>query len=103
VPEAPVPLLSADQLRALLKACEGRGYPERRDAAIIRLFVDTGMRLSELTNLTVDDVDFTDSVAFVLGTGHRQEHRWQGDDGAKNHTKAVRWTITCPDEKGRNP
>jgi site-specific recombinase XerD len=71
VPEAPVPLLSADQLRALLKACEGKGYPERRDTAIIRLFADTGMRLSELTNLTVDDVDFTDNIALVLGKGRR--------------------------------
>jgi integrase/recombinase XerC len=71
LPEAPVPLLSLDQLRALLKVCEGKEYPERRDTAIIRLFVDTGMRLSELTNLTVNDVDLSDGVALVLGKGRR--------------------------------
>jgi site-specific recombinase XerD len=71
VPEHPVPLLTMDQLKALLKACEGKDYPERRDTAIIRLFIDTGMRLSELTNLTVDDIDFTDHVALVLGKGRR--------------------------------
>jgi site-specific recombinase XerD len=71
VPEHPVPLLTMDQLKALLKACEGKEYPERRDTAIIRLFIDTGMRLSELTNLTVVDLDFTDSVALVLGKGRR--------------------------------
>jgi integrase/recombinase XerC len=71
LPETPVPLLSVDQLRALLKVCEGKDYPERRDTAVIRLFVDTGMRLSELTNLTINDVDLTDGVALVLGKGRR--------------------------------
>jgi site-specific recombinase XerD len=71
VPEMPVPLLSLDQLRALLRACEGKGYAERRDTAIVRLFVDTGMRLSELTQLGVGDVDLVDGVALVLGKGRR--------------------------------
>jgi integrase len=38
---------------------------------VIRLFVDTGMRLSDLTHLTVDDVDLSDGVALVLGKGRR--------------------------------
>jgi site-specific recombinase XerD len=71
VPETPVPLLSLDQLRALLRVCEGKEYAERRDVAVIRTFVDTGMRLSELTHLTVADVDLTDGVALVLGKGRR--------------------------------
>jgi site-specific recombinase XerC len=71
LPESPIPLLSLDQLRALLKVCEGKEYPERRDTAVIRLFVDAGMRLSELTNLTVNDVDLSDGVALVLGKCRR--------------------------------
>lgn len=71
VPDKPVPLLSMDQLRALLKACAGKDLTARRDAAIIRLFLDTGLRLSELTNLAVDDVDLTDGVAVVMGKGRR--------------------------------
>jgi integrase/recombinase XerC len=42
VPEEPVPVLSRDQPKALLAACKGSGFAERRDTAIIRLFVDTG-------------------------------------------------------------
>jgi integrase len=34
VPETPVPVLGDDDLRRLLAACDGRGYEERRDAAI---------------------------------------------------------------------
>ncbi|HEX3426066.1 MAG TPA: phage integrase N-terminal SAM-like domain-containing protein, partial [Acidimicrobiales bacterium] len=48
VPEVPVPVLGDDELRALLSACDGRGFEERRDTAIVRLFLDSGMRLSEL-------------------------------------------------------
>jgi len=56
VPEEPVPL-TRDQLKALLAACKGAGFTERRDTAIIRLFLDTGMRLAEMTGLSVPDLD----------------------------------------------
>jgi site-specific recombinase XerD len=70
-PEAPVPVLTDDQLRALLKVCSGASFEDRRDLAIVRLFIDSGMRLSELAGLKVDDVDFTDGVAVVMGKGRR--------------------------------
>ncbi|MDQ6682206.1 MAG: site-specific integrase, partial [Chloroflexota bacterium] len=40
----PVPVLSSEQLSALLKACRGTGFEEIRDTALIRLLIDTGMR-----------------------------------------------------------
>ncbi len=51
MPEEPVPVLGDDELRRLLAACEWRGFEERRDTAVVRLFLDSGMRLSELANL----------------------------------------------------
>jgi integrase len=71
VPDVPVPVLSEDHLRALLAACEGKAFDQRRDTAIIRLFIDTGMRRGELVNLRVSDVDLDDDVALVLGKGRR--------------------------------
>lgn len=71
VPEVPVPVLGEDELRRLLATCSGRTFPDRRDAAILRLFIDTGMRLSELLNLKVSDIDFEADVAVVLGKGRR--------------------------------
>ncbi len=72
VPEQPVPVLSTEQLRALLKASEGKGFTERRDTAILRLFIDTGMRLGELTGLSLPDLDLdVDNVALVTGKGRR--------------------------------
>jgi site-specific recombinase XerD len=46
IPEQPVPVVSDDQVRSLLTACSGKDFRDRRDAAIIRLFLDTGMRLA---------------------------------------------------------
>lgn len=68
VPEQPVAVLSADQL----KAWEGKGFTDRRDTAIVRLFIDTGMRLGELAGLDVSDLDLdVDNIAMVTGKGRR--------------------------------
>jgi len=71
VPEEPPAVLTEDELRRLLKSCEGTDFPERRDAAILRLFLDSGMRRGELAGLKVDDIDFENNVAIVMGKGRR--------------------------------
>ena len=71
VPEVPVPVLSDDQLKALLATCAGKGFEARRDTALVRLFLDTGARRAEVANLTVYEVDFDTDVILVLGKGRR--------------------------------
>ena len=71
VPEAPPAVLSEDDVAALLNTCEGKGFEDRRDLAIIRIFYSVGLRLSELSNLTIDDVDLRDKTLKVLGKGRR--------------------------------
>lgn len=46
IPDEPPPVPTDDDLSRLLKACEGRDFTDRRDAAILRLFLDTGIRVS---------------------------------------------------------
>jgi site-specific recombinase XerD len=72
IPEAPVAVLSLEQLQALVKVCDGTGFTERRDIALIRLFADTGARLSEVAGLTLDDLDLPGGVVRVLGKGRRE-------------------------------
>jgi len=72
VPEKPVPVLSDDELRALLGSCAAKGFEDRRDTAIIRVLLDTGMRRDELVGLKVSDVDVVGRVAVVLGKGRRE-------------------------------
>jgi site-specific recombinase XerD len=71
VPEEPPEVLSTADLKALLKACEGTTFTARRDLAIVRVFIDTGARLSEVTNLKMDDVDLDDQSLRVTGKGSR--------------------------------
>ena len=58
-----MPLISEADLVALLGGVQGQHLENRRDTAILRLLIDTGMRLSELTGLGVDDLDFDAEVA----------------------------------------
>jgi site-specific recombinase XerD len=71
VPEQPVPILTDAELVALLAACKGQSLENRRDEAIIRMFIDTGIRASELTGLSLDDVDLGQQIALVMGKGGR--------------------------------
>lgn len=71
VPESPVAVISEADLRKLLTACDGTGFEERRDNALIRLLLDCGVRCAELMNLTLDDVDRDQQVIFVVGKGRR--------------------------------
>jgi len=80
VPEAPPDVLREEQLKALLATCEtGSQFEDRRDAALIRVFCDTGARLSEVTNLrlnladdSANDVDLNQAVLRVIGKGSRE-------------------------------
>jgi site-specific recombinase XerD len=71
VPEKPVPVLTDKQVKALFAKTAGKDFLDRRDEAILRLFADTGLRLAELANLTVDDLDLDDQLALVMGKGRR--------------------------------
>jgi site-specific recombinase XerD len=71
LPEVPVPVLDDEELRRLLKACSGTDFEARRDTAMVRLFLDTGVRLSELANLRLEDVDEEHDVLVVMGKGRR--------------------------------
>jgi site-specific recombinase XerD len=80
IPEAPPPVPTDDIVRALLKACDGQEFDDRRDAALIRTFVDTGGRLSEVANLRLvgddgeSDVDLDGRMLRVLGKGRRPRY-----------------------------
>lgn len=57
VPEPIVPVLTQDELRALLKTCEGQDFDARRDMAMLRMLIDTGMRRREIASVRLEDID----------------------------------------------
>ena len=68
--------LTKDDVTRLIKACEGDGFDDRRDAAMVRLFFDAGLRLNELVGLAVTDVDFDHALVTVTGKGSRVLQEW---------------------------
>ncbi len=71
VPEEPPTVLDEDDKKALWKVTAGTGFAERRDRVILRLFLDSGMRLAEIAGLRLDDIDADLMIAHVLGKGGR--------------------------------
>ena len=57
--------LTDDQLRRLIKACQGKELTDRRDEAIVRLMTETGLRASEVVGMQLADVDLAGGAASV--------------------------------------
>ncbi|WP_406635222.1 tyrosine-type recombinase/integrase [Amycolatopsis sp. WGS_07] len=79
VPDNPPTVLREKELKALLATTKGKGFVELRDRAIILVLVDCGVRVGELSLLTVANPAeqergsfvFDVDVVRVLGKGRR--------------------------------
>src|SRR4029453_5516382 len=86
-----VPVMREADTTKGLEACKGNGFPNPTDEAIIRLYANTGARLSEVGNLFVDDVDLTTESVRLHGKGARDR---RGGVGPQNPPPA------CPFLRG---
>jgi integrase/recombinase XerD len=59
------PFLSDDDLAKLLKVCAGDDFESRRDTAIIRIFLDCGVRVTGLANLRWHPEDESRNDVFI--------------------------------------
>lgn len=57
--------LSDDECRALIKACAGREFRDRRDEAIVRFMLEAIVRAGEVVNMTTDDVNLEAGSAII--------------------------------------
>ncbi|PKW00132.1 site-specific recombinase XerD [Amycolatopsis echigonensis] len=79
VPDNPPTVLRENELKKLLATTKGKGFAELRDRAIILVLIDCGVRVGELSLLTVANpaeqergsFDFDVDVVRVLGKGRR--------------------------------
>lgn len=69
-----IPTVSDDDLRLLMAACKGSSFAARRDAAMIRVLFDTGLRRGELSSMTVERLHLGEGRALVTGKGDKE--RW---------------------------
>jgi site-specific recombinase XerD len=71
VPEPVTPVLREVEIKALLRACEGTDFRSRRDMAVLRLFLDTGIRLEECAGITLEALELDLCEVVVTGKGRR--------------------------------
>jgi site-specific recombinase XerD len=88
VPPSEIPVLTKDQVRALLATCCGKDADSRRDHALLAIMLDTGLRLSEIARLSIDDVS-EDGTLRVFGKGRKWRTVALGTTSA---TALSRWT-----------
>lgn len=78
VPKAALPkYLSLNESLRLLNASDSSD--SKRDYCIITLFLNCGMRLSELVGINISDIDFYENRLKVLGKGHKERMVYLND------------------------
>lgn len=77
-------VLSFEEIEKILGAPNINDLASLRDKAILELFYSSGLRVSELINLKINDLFFNDEVIRVLGKGSKERIVPVG-------TSAVKW------------
>lgn len=71
VPERSLDLITPSDLARLLSAPDEKTLEGKRDRAILELLFSTGLRVSELCGLSIDDIDLTRDEFSVRGKGEK--------------------------------
>lgn len=62
-------VLGMSDIKKLLESCRGNSFLAVRDFALLLVFVDCGLRLSEVASLMAEDVDVAGRYLIVYGKG----------------------------------
>jgi len=88
-----VPILSDDELTTLLQVCAGRDVAALRDAAMVRVLLDAGVRVSELCGLTVEGVGLDLEMHWSPGRAPRS------GPPTSRHAPCAPWTSTLRERR----
>ena len=82
-----VKVLSVIEVRRLLDTCTTTSHGDKRDNAIITMMLDTGIRLTEISSLRIDDIG-QDNTIRIFGKGRK----WRTVSlGTKSALALSRW------------
>lgn len=72
VPKMVIKPFSAQDIEHLLLLCSGNTFLDTRNRAIILLFLDTGLRLDELSCIGLNSINFDQETIKVMGKGAKE-------------------------------
>lgn len=64
--------LNDNEIDKMFDVCDMSSSIEQRDTLILELLYSTGLRVSELVNIKIKDIDFNEKVIKVLGKGNKE-------------------------------
>ncbi|MBE6651618.1 MAG: tyrosine recombinase XerC [Ruminococcaceae bacterium] len=93
--------LSLNESKRLLEAIslDPNNTNKERDYAMLVLFLNCGMRLSELVGININDINFQESKLVVTGKGNKQRTVYLNDmciDAVNSYMK-IRRSLPCKD------
>ena len=66
--------LEPEIIKTLLNVFNGRSFNDIRNKAILLMFLDTGLRLSELVGLNLSDIDIERGIIKIVGKGNKERY-----------------------------
>jgi site-specific recombinase XerD len=72
VEERQIQPLAQEEIKALIDVCAGSRLVDRRDRAMLAVFIDTGIRLNEMAQMRRDGLNKAKRVFTVMGKGRKE-------------------------------
>lgn len=97
-----VPVVPEEALKKLFKVTAGREFEDRRDRALLSVFVDVGPRISEVAGITLADLDTENREIRILGKGGRFRILRYNRDTAGDLNRYLRARLRHPKAEASN-
>lgn len=85
-------VLSTEEVKSLINSCQSK-----KTQLIIKMLYSSGLRVSELANLKVEDLDFQQHIGWVRGGKGRKDRLFQISESLSKHL--VKWLAKHPNNK----
>jgi site-specific recombinase XerD len=89
--------LEENEVKAIVLTLErGTGPLQARNRALVKLLIQTGIRVSELCDIKLNDINFTENRILINGKGSKQRFVYFSD---QIHDELNRWMVFHPGGK----
>jgi integrase/recombinase XerC/integrase/recombinase XerD len=96
VPKQVIQPFSQEDIRRMLVVFSEDSFRGHRNTAVILTFLDTGLRLSELADIKLQDIDFDNGIIKVMGKGRKERFVRVGKESQR---AILRYLLTRKDRQ----